>query len=110
MPSCRISVLNFIENFFPEFEAVNSLEPIIILEGFISPLEDVLFDFVILFVDEPLGYSSGEYFYERWVSLAGLGEAFDEGLCSGAFTGPADDEEGLDSVRNRRSVFRKIGF
>jgi hypothetical protein len=43
--------LNFSEDFFSELQAVTSLEAVVILKRLISPLKDLLLDFVILLVE-----------------------------------------------------------
>jgi len=103
-------VLYFVENFFPELQTVVSLEAIVIFKGLISSLKDVLLNPVILFVKEPFGHSPREYSDERRPGLAGICEDVDKFLCPWTVTGSADDKEGLDSIRNQRSVSRKIVF
>lgn len=103
-------VLDLVESFFPELQTVASLEAIVIFKGLISSLKDVLLNFVILFVKEPFGYSPRKYSDERRLGLAGICEDVDKFLRPWTVTGSADDEEGFDLVRDRRSIPRKIGF
>jgi hypothetical protein len=103
-------VLDLVESFFPELQTVASLEAIVIFKGLISSLKDVLLNFVIVFVKEPFGYSPREYSDERRPGLAGICEDINKFLCPWTVTGSADDKEGLDSIRNQRSISCKIGF
>jgi hypothetical protein len=65
LPNWRCSIffsLNFSEDFFSELQAVTPPEAVVILKRLVSPVKDLLLNFVIVLVEKSLGYSSRKYF------------------------------------------------